>query len=118
MSLFTGCLGPVQYFRFEELFFFKYVEFCQQLAHVMKLDTIANELGIELNGDALLTRAEQLANLEQDSLTKRRVMTSALDRQLHDAKKHLESKEMQLDAMRKKMAHMETEASHRVSKCC
>lgn len=42
----------------------------EQLAAVMKMDRIAKELGVELNGDAVLARAEQLVRMEEDTLHK------------------------------------------------
>ena len=43
------------------------------MANVMKMDRIVDELGIDLNGDALLLRAEQLVKTEEQSLGKRTV---------------------------------------------
>lgn len=80
----------------------------------MKLDSIADELGLELNGDALLARAEQLAGLEEESVSRRRSHSLVAEKQLKEAKRLLESKDLHLEVLRKKLASMETEVSHRV----
>lgn len=46
------------------LFLFQFVIFCEKLARVMKLDEIADDVGLDVNGDALLARGEQLVKLE------------------------------------------------------
>jgi len=43
---------------------FQFVTFCEKLARVMKLDEIADDVGLDVNGDALLARGEQLVKLE------------------------------------------------------
>ncbi len=48
------------------------------MADIMRMDKIVEELGIDLNGDALLLRAEQLVKTEEQSLGKRSVEVIAL----------------------------------------
>ena len=43
---------------------FQFVTFCEKLSRVMKLDEIADDVGLDLNGDAMLARGEQLVKLE------------------------------------------------------
>ena len=38
--------------------------FCETLANTMKLDEIAHDAGLDVNGEALLARAKQLVKLE------------------------------------------------------
>ena len=38
--------------------------FCEKLANMMKLDQIAGDAGLDVNGEALLARAKQLVKLE------------------------------------------------------
>ena len=40
------------------------MKFCEKLADTMKLDEIAGEAGLDVNGEALLARAKQLVKLE------------------------------------------------------
>lgn len=90
------------------------MEFLDELARVMKMDSITKELGMELNGDALIARAEQLTKLEEELLGKKNTQLLTLQKQLQNAKKNLDSKELHLDVLRKKLATVETEATHRV----
>ena len=41
--------------------------FCENLANTMKLDEIAQDAGLDVNGEALLARAKQLVKLEVSS---------------------------------------------------
>ena len=45
-------------------FFSQFVAFCEKLARVMKLDEIADDAGLDVNGEAILARGEQLVKLE------------------------------------------------------
>jgi hypothetical protein len=49
----------------------QYVRLLEQLAEVMKMDAIVRKLGVEINGETLLARAEQLVRIEQEMLTKK-----------------------------------------------
>ena len=42
--------------------------FCETLANTMKLDEIAQDAGLDVNGEALLARAKQLVKLEVSRL--------------------------------------------------
>ncbi len=46
----------------------------------MKMDAIVKDLGVELNGDALLARAEQLIKLEDQTYGKRSTQVQQLMR--------------------------------------
>lgn len=85
-----------------------------QLSHVMKMDSITKELGMELNGDSLLARAEQLTKVEEELLGKKSTQLLTLQKQLQNTKKQLETKELHLDVLRKKVASGEIESAHRV----
>ena len=52
---------------------FQFVTFCEKLARVMKLDEIADDVGLDVNGEALLARGEQLVKLEVSFLHSIRV---------------------------------------------
>ena len=43
---------------------FQFITFCEKLARVMKLNEIADDVGLDVNGEALLARGEQLVKLE------------------------------------------------------
>ena len=44
------------------------MQFMEQLGNIMGLDEVSKELGFDLQTDAILARAEQLAKLEGDRL--------------------------------------------------
>ena len=50
---------------------FQFVTFCEKLARVMKLHEIADDVGLDVNGDALIARGEQLVKLEVRHFTLR-----------------------------------------------
>lgn len=48
--------------------FFQFVTFLDRLGKAMQMDEISQEIGIDLQTESLLVRAEQLARLETDKL--------------------------------------------------
>lgn len=58
-------LSPLTLFsNFRLQILFQFVTFCEKMARVMKLDEIADDVGLDVNGEALLARGEQLVKLE------------------------------------------------------
>lgn len=58
-------LSPLNLFSNYRLqILFQFVTFCEKMARVMKLDEIADDVGLDVNGEALLARGEQLVKLE------------------------------------------------------
>lgn len=88
----------------------KYQEFLKQMADVMKMDEIVSQLGIEINGDALLLRAEQLAKTEEQLMGKKTVEMLGMQRQLKEAKKIAEERDMRMDLMKRKLEDTEISA--------
>ncbi|XP_068682247.1 coiled-coil domain-containing protein 170-like [Montipora foliosa] len=85
----------------------KFVTFCEKLARVMKLDEIANDVGLDVNGDALLARGEQLVKLEADALDDRKTTIYNLQRRVKWSKQQIESKDLHLGLLKKKVAELE-----------
>lgn len=85
----------------------KFVTFCEKLARVMKLDEIANDVGLDVNGDALLARGEQLVKLEADALDDRKTTIYNLQRRVKWSKQQIESKDLHLALLKKKVAELE-----------
>lgn len=85
----------------------KFVTFCEKLARVMKLDEIANDVGLDVNGDALLARGEQLVKLEADALDDRKTTIYNLQRRVKWSKQQIESKDLHLGLLKKKVAGLE-----------
>ncbi|XP_067938606.1 coiled-coil domain-containing protein 170-like [Watersipora subatra] len=91
----------------------KYLRFMERMAEIMKMDRISAEVGFDMNGDALLARANQLAKLEADALADRNTHIYNLQRKLKTMKEQLESKDLHLDLLRKKIGQVEERACGR-----
>lgn len=85
----------------------KYMAFLEKLANVMNMDTICKDVGFDMNGEALLARAEQLATREGGMMADKNTHVYALQRKVKTMKQQLESKDLHLDLMRKKVANLE-----------
>lgn len=89
--------------------------FLEKVAAVMKLETIALDLGFDLNGDAIIARAEQLVRNEGDGLADKTTHVYSLQRKLKTMKQQLESKDLHLDLLRKKITQLEESLAGRSS---
>ena len=73
----------------------------------MKMDRISLDLGLDMTMDALIARAEQLVRLENDALAGRSSQVYSLQRKAKGLREQLDSKELHIDLLRKKMATLE-----------
>lgn len=73
----------------------------------MKVDRMNSDIGFDMSGEALLARASQLIKLETEALADRSTHIYNLQRKIKAMKQQLESKDLHLDLMRKKVATME-----------
>lgn len=64
--------------------FLKYEEFLEQLSEVMKVDSIAVDLGFDMRLKLILSRAEQLVKHEGTSLVESKTLTYSLQRKVVD----------------------------------
>ncbi|XP_074000706.1 coiled-coil domain-containing protein 170 [Numenius arquata] len=87
----------------------KYLKFLEQLNEKMKLDSLAAEVGFDMNVDAILARAEQLVKLESDAVIENKTMAYSLRRKLKSQKERLESKELHMNLLRQKITQLEEE---------
>lgn len=87
--------------------FEQYMAFLQKMANIMGMDEICHDLGFDMNGDTLLARAEQLMRREGDTIVDKSSHVYTLQRKLKTLKQQLESKDLHLDLMRKKIAALE-----------
>lgn len=85
----------------------KYLRGLQKLGEVMKMDRISLDLGLDLTLDALISRAQQLIKLEMDALADRSTHVYNLQRKSKSLKEQLESKDLHIDLLRKKLTSME-----------
>lgn len=62
------------------------MKFLEQLNEMMKLNSIAAEVGFDMNVNAILARVEQLVKLEGDAVIENKTVTYSLRRKV--SKKH------------------------------
>lgn len=60
----------------------QYVRLLEQLADTLKMDAIVRKLGVEVNGETLLARAEQLVRIEQEAMGKKAARVQYADTQV------------------------------------
>lgn len=75
----------------------------------MKLDQMAAELGFDMRLDVVLARTEQLVRLESNAVIENKTIAHNLQRKLKTQKERLESKELHMNFLRQKIAHLEQE---------
>ena len=79
----------------------------QRLGEAMKMDRISLDIGMDMTVDALIARAEQLVKLERDALADRSTQIYGLQRKVKSHKEQLESKDLHIDLLRKKITTLE-----------
>ncbi|KAM9382163.1 coiled-coil domain-containing protein 170 [Phaethornis superciliosus] len=93
----------------------KYLKFLEQLNEKMKLDSLAAEVGFDMNLDVILARVEQLIKLESDAVIENKTMAYSLRRKLKTQKEKLESKELHMNLLRQKITQLEEEKQVRTA---
>ncbi|XP_035178859.1 coiled-coil domain-containing protein 170 isoform X4 [Oxyura jamaicensis] len=93
----------------------KYLIFLEQLNEKMKLDSVAAEVGFDMNVNAILARVEQLVKLEGDAVIENKTMAYSLRRKLKTQKEKLESKELHVNLLRQKITQLEEEKQVRTA---
>ncbi|NWW44497.1 CC170 protein, partial [Pedionomus torquatus] len=93
----------------------KYLKFLEELNEKMKLDSLAAEVGFDMNVDAILARVEQLVKLEGDAVIENKTMAYSLRRKLKTQKEKLESKELHMNLLRQKITQLEEEKQVRTT---
>ncbi len=73
----------------------------------MKIENVSNEFGYELNPDVILTRAEQLMKVENDSFVDQKSSIYSLQRKIKQLKEQMDNKDLHLDLLRKKVTVLE-----------
>nr|XP_019591010.1 PREDICTED: coiled-coil domain-containing protein 170 isoform X2 [Rhinolophus sinicus] len=93
----------------------KYLKFLDQLSEKMKLDQVAAELGFDMRLDVVLARTEQLVRLESSAVIENKTIAHNLQRKLKTQKERLESKELHMNLLRRKIAQLEEEKQVRTA---
>uniref|UniRef100_A0A1I8G8S9 Coiled-coil domain-containing protein 170 n=1 Tax=Macrostomum lignano TaxID=282301 RepID=A0A1I8G8S9_9PLAT len=92
----------------------KFYKYMQQLAEAMKMDQVGADIGFDMLGDALLARAQQLARLSDDAAHDKASTVYSLQRKVKALKEQLESRDLHMDLLRKKIGQLEERAAGRV----
>ncbi|XP_028653533.1 coiled-coil domain-containing protein 170 [Erpetoichthys calabaricus] len=90
-----------------------YLRFLDQLSEKMKLDRLTADVGFDMRLDAILSRTDQLVKLENNAVTDTKTLAHNLQRKVKTQKEQLESKELHMEMLRKKIAQLEEEKKAR-----
>ncbi|XP_033120356.1 coiled-coil domain-containing protein 170-like [Anneissia japonica] len=85
----------------------KYMAFIEKMCRVLNMDVIALDVGFDLCTDAVLARAEQVMRKEADTITDKTTHVYNLQRKLKTMKQQVESKDLHIDLLRKKICTQE-----------
>ncbi len=81
----------------------------ERLGHILKVSQISADVGLDMNVDLLIARAEQLVKMEGDSLQDKQTNIYNLQRKVKQFKEQLDNKDLHLDLLRKKLSALEEE---------
>lgn len=84
------------------------------MGKVLKVTDVSADIGLDMNVDLILARADQLVKLESDSIADKQTNIYNLQRKLKQMKEQVDNKDLHLDLLRKKLSSMEAE---RQGKC-
>eukprot|EP00079_Xenopus_tropicalis_P035703 XP_017949474.1 PREDICTED: coiled-coil domain-containing protein 170 [Xenopus tropicalis] len=93
----------------------KYMKFLEQLSEKMKIDRVATDVGFDMRLEAILGRADQLVKLETNAIIENKTRAQGLQRKLKAQKETIDSKELHMELLRKKIAQLEEEKQVRTA---
>nr|CAB3228257.1 coiled-coil domain-containing protein 170 [Phallusia mammillata] len=85
----------------------KYMQFLQQMSDAMGMTSMCLDVGYDMNTDSLIARARQLAKLESDALVQKTSTNHNLHKKMKLLKEQLQSKELHIELLRKKIAQQD-----------
>ncbi|XP_076851082.1 coiled-coil domain-containing protein 170-like [Brachyhypopomus gauderio] len=91
----------------------QYLQFLEQLSERMKIERVATDLGFDMRLEALLTRAEQLTRQEGSAVVETKTLVYSLQKKVKEQRERLESKELHIVLLRRKVAQLEEEKRSR-----
>ncbi|XP_060789090.1 coiled-coil domain-containing protein 170 [Neoarius graeffei] len=91
----------------------QYLQFLEHLSEKMRIEHITTDLGFDMQLEAILARAEQLTRQEGTALVETKTMIYSLQKKLKDQKQRLESKDLHMDLLRRKMTQLDEEKRSR-----
>ncbi|KAL0134279.1 hypothetical protein PUN28_001231 [Cardiocondyla obscurior] len=84
-----------------------FLGFLDRLGKAMQMDEISQEIGLDLQTESLLVRAEQLARLETDKLVDKTSVVYQLQRRVRTLREQLQRRDLHLDLLRRKLSLQE-----------
>ncbi|XP_066498793.1 coiled-coil domain-containing protein 170 [Hoplias malabaricus] len=91
----------------------QYLKFLDQLSEKMKIEHLATDLGFDMRLEAILTRAEQLTRQEGTALVEAKTLLYSLQKKVKEQRERLDSKELHMELLRKKIAQLDEEKRSR-----
>ena len=88
----------------------QYLRLMEKLLGALKLDAHVLDLGTDMIVDAVFGRVEQLTRGEAGQVAEKSTLVYQLQRKLQRLKEQLESKDLHLELMRKKLAQLDERA--------
>ncbi|XP_072554887.1 coiled-coil domain-containing protein 170 isoform X1 [Paramormyrops kingsleyae] len=89
------------------------LRFLGQLSEKLKLERVAAEVGFDMQAEAIVLRVEQLVKQEERALVESRTLARDLQRKTKAQREQLQSKELHMDMLRRKVAQLEEEKQSR-----
>ncbi|XP_043480201.1 coiled-coil domain-containing protein 170 isoform X2 [Leptopilina heterotoma] len=84
-----------------------FLAFLDRLGKSMQMDEISQEIGMDLQTESLLVRAEQLSRLETDKLVDKTSVVYQLQRRVRTLREQLQRRDLHLDLLRRKLSLQE-----------
>ncbi|XP_020711164.2 coiled-coil domain-containing protein 170 isoform X2 [Athalia rosae] len=84
-----------------------FMAFLDRLGKALQMDEISQEIGIDLQTESLLVRAEQLAKLECDKMVDKTSVVYQLQRRIRTLREQLQRRDLHLDLLRRKLSLQE-----------
>ena len=88
----------------------QFTNFIAKLSTILKLESIMSEVGLNLNVEAVTLRVQKLAEREDATLIEKASIIRRLEKKNRTLRDQLESKELHLDMMRKKLEHADEDS--------
>jgi glycerol-3-phosphate responsive antiterminator len=79
------------------------------MGNILKVSHISADVGLDMNVDLIMARADQLVKMESDSIQDKQTNIYNLQRKVKQLKEQLDNKELHLDLLRKKLSGLEEE---------
>ncbi|XP_068195667.1 coiled-coil domain-containing protein 170 [Antennarius striatus] len=93
----------------------QYEDFLERLSAALKVDSMALDLGFDMRMKLILSRGEQLLKQEATALVESKSQAYSLQRKVKIQKDQLESKDLHVQLLRKKVSDLEEEKRSRTA---